>query len=121
MKKRVDSLGDRVLFLGHNSCMIVMGSEFPALKGNSIYISRSTNLECSPEKDFVCVCVCQVFSIWRIGPSNHFFADRFYPALSRPLWLAIPPYLTPWREIWEKTDVTGTASGGICLTIFFCN
>lgn len=120
MKKRVESLGDRVLFLGHNSCMIVMGSEFPALKGNSIYISRSTNLECSPEKDFVCVCVSGVFN-----PEDRtvqpLFADRFYPALSRPLWLAIPPYLTLWREIWEKTDVTGTASGGICLTIFFCN
>ena len=36
----VENLGDRVIFLGLNSSMIVMASQFPKFKGNCIYFKH---------------------------------------------------------------------------------
>lgn len=117
MKKRVESLGDRVLFLGHNSWMIVMGSEFPALKGNCIYFALNEPGVFPRERLCVCVCVSGVFNLEDRTVQPHFLQIDF--VLHYHGLYGLQSHLTLWREIWEKKDVTGTASGGICLTIFF--
>lgn len=84
---RVKSLGDRVLFLGRNSPMIVVASEFPGFKRNHIYyaydIDRCYRIGSCRGYD------TGVFNVMD-GSVGRLFTDRFHYTYSPPLWIAAP-------------------------------
>ncbi|KAJ8629599.1 hypothetical protein MRB53_022922 [Persea americana] len=86
---QVESLGDRVLFLGYNSPMVVMASQFPGLKGNHIYFADNM-IESYVFSPYGCSDI-GILSL-ADGTFEQLFADRFHPILSPPLWIAATPY-----------------------------
>ncbi|XXG72548.1 hypothetical protein AAC387_Pa07g1617 [Persea americana] len=86
---KVESLGQRVVFLGYNYPMIVMASQFSGLKGNCIYFTDNI-VDSFYYSPFGC-CDLGVFNL-EDGTVEELFADRFHPTLSPPLWIAAPPY-----------------------------
>ncbi|KAJ8629746.1 hypothetical protein MRB53_023069 [Persea americana] len=86
---KVESLGDRALFLGYNSSMIVMASQFPGCKGNHIYFADNM-----VEKYYFSGYGCRDIGVFSLegGTVEELFTDRFHPIWSPPLWIATPPY-----------------------------
>lgn len=80
---KVESLGDRVLFLGYNSPLIVTASKIPGLKGNRIYFTDNGEEGSS--------CSLGVFNV-EDGTVEEPFAGRFQPTSMPPIWVASPPY-----------------------------
>ncbi|KAJ8628737.1 hypothetical protein MRB53_022060 [Persea americana] len=87
--EEVESLGDRTLFLGHNSSIVVMASQFPGFKGNRIYFADDY-MEHYCANPYGCRDL-GVYSLEE-GTVEELFIDRFHPIQSPPLWIATPPY-----------------------------
>lgn len=87
---KVESLGDRLVFLGYNSSMMIIASEFPGFKGNLIYFADTCvdNYFRSPHG----CCDNGVFNVEDNTVVEQLFADRFHPTSAPPLWIATPPY-----------------------------
>lgn len=86
----VESLGDRVFFLGQNSSMLVIASEYPGLKGNCIYFTDDyleAHLYESP-RGIGCVDL-GVFNM-EDRTIKPLFRDRLHPTFSPPVWIAPP-------------------------------
>lgn len=82
---KVESLGDRVLFLGYNYPIIVKASQFSGFKGNSIYFADNIM---ETYYRYPCgSCGLGVYSL-KDGTIEELFVDRFHPTLSPPLWIA---------------------------------
>ncbi|RWR84788.1 f-box protein skip23 [Cinnamomum micranthum f. kanehirae] len=86
---KVESLGDRVVFLGHNSSIVVLASQFPGFKGNRIYFADNLM-----EKYHYHTHGCRDSGVFSLedGTVEELFADRFHPTMAPPLWIATPPY-----------------------------
>eukprot|EP00268_Persea_americana_P004039 TRINITY_DN11275_c0_g2_i1.p1 TRINITY_DN11275_c0_g2~~TRINITY_DN11275_c0_g2_i1.p1 ORF type:complete len:389 (-),score=67.70 TRINITY_DN11275_c0_g2_i1:26-1192(-) len=86
---KVESLGDRAVFLGHNSSIVVLASQFPGFKGNRIYFADNMM-----EKYHYHMHGCRDSGVFSLedGTVEELFADRFHPILAPPLWIATPPY-----------------------------
>ncbi|XXG72324.1 hypothetical protein AAC387_Pa07g1453 [Persea americana] len=86
---KVESLGDRVVFLGHNSSIVVLASQFPGFKGNRIYF-----VDNMMEKYHYHTHGCRDSGVFGLedGTVEELFTDRFYPIMTPPLWITTPPY-----------------------------
>ncbi|KAJ8626113.1 hypothetical protein MRB53_019420 [Persea americana] len=90
--KKVQSLGDLVLFVGYNSPMIFTARRFLELKGNRIYFTDNYYQRYLTEPYG-----CRDLGIFNMedGTVEPLFPNRFHPPLSPPLWIATPPYSLP--------------------------
>eukprot|EP00268_Persea_americana_P050670 TRINITY_DN5529_c0_g3_i3.p1 TRINITY_DN5529_c0_g3~~TRINITY_DN5529_c0_g3_i3.p1 ORF type:complete len:342 (+),score=33.94 TRINITY_DN5529_c0_g3_i3:155-1027(+) len=104
---KVESLGQRVVFLGYNYPMIVMASQFSGLKGNCIYFTDNIMDRCSYSPRG-----CSDLGVFSLedGTVEQLFADRFHPILSPPIWIAAPPlsYLRAFGGELEELHVVST-------------
>lgn len=82
----VESLGDRVMFLGLNTSMIVMASQFPDFKGNCIYFTD----------DFLALLQlnkvrkgCTDMGVFNMEDKTIYplFPERVHPPFSPPIWI----------------------------------
>ncbi|RWR71879.1 F-box protein SKIP23-like protein [Cinnamomum micranthum f. kanehirae] len=89
---KVESLGDRVIFLGYNSPITVMASEFPGLKGNCIYFTDDSGASYANGPGD-----CGVFNV-EDGTVEQLFAHGYHPAFAPPIWFATPPYSSYQRD-----------------------
>lgn len=78
----VESLGERVIFLGQNASVLVMASQFPGFKGNRIYF---TNLFESPVR-------CLDLGIFDMEDKTikPLFPNGVHPTFSFAIWIAPP-------------------------------
>eukprot|EP00268_Persea_americana_P066085 TRINITY_DN8927_c0_g1_i2.p1 TRINITY_DN8927_c0_g1~~TRINITY_DN8927_c0_g1_i2.p1 ORF type:complete len:426 (+),score=50.03 TRINITY_DN8927_c0_g1_i2:89-1279(+) len=97
--KKVENLGDRVLFLGHNSPIVVLACELPGFEGNRIYFADSR-----AERYYDGLHGCRDSGVFSLddGTVEELFAERFHPTLSPPIWIATPPYSS--SEIFEESS-----------------
>ena len=86
---KMESLGNRVIFLGHSSSKIVIASQFLGLRGNCIYFTDNL-LQGYYQSPDGC-CGSGVFNL-EDGTIEELFTDRFHPMMSPPIWIATPPY-----------------------------
>ncbi|RWR89382.1 F-box protein SKIP23 [Cinnamomum micranthum f. kanehirae] len=84
----VESLGDRVIFLGQNSSMLVMASQFPGFKGNRIYFTDDFMEASSFKSPLGCVDL-GIFDM-EDKTVEPLFSKRFHPTFSPPIWIAPP-------------------------------
>lgn len=96
--KKVESLGDTVLFLGYNSPIVVMASQFPALKEEITYI-----LQAMFWKDITVVhmdALIWEFSISKLGRLKNFVLIDFIVRCH--LLHGLQCLLIPFRVILER-------------------
>ncbi|KAJ8626413.1 hypothetical protein MRB53_019720 [Persea americana] len=84
----VERLGDRVIFLGQNSSMLVMASQFPGVKGNRIYFTDDF-MEASFFKSPLGCVDLGIFDM-EDNTVQPLFSKRFHPTFSPPIWIAPP-------------------------------
>ncbi|KAJ8629507.1 hypothetical protein MRB53_022830 [Persea americana] len=89
---KVESLGDRIVFLGYNSSIIVMAGAFPGFKGNRIYFGDNC-----PELYFRSPRGCCDSGVFNVGDRKvqQLFADRFHPPSAPPLSINCNPAPIP--------------------------
>lgn len=104
VRGEVKSSGDRIMFLGCNSSLIVMARGFPSFKGNCIYFANTNDFSDVHQIYDSGVFNCEDGTIepplvdWCHHPTT----------LWPPLWIAIPPY-SLCSDFREK-DVIGTTA-----------
>lgn len=87
---QVESLGDRVIFLGQNSSMLLMASEFAGFKGNRIYFTDDYMESYLFESPIGIGCVDLGIFNMEDKTIQPLFRDRFHPYFSPPVWIAPP-------------------------------
>ncbi|RWR89476.1 F-box protein SKIP23-like protein [Cinnamomum micranthum f. kanehirae] len=85
---QVESLIDRLIFLGQNSSMLLMESQFPGSKGNCIYFTDDF-MEVSHFKSPLGCVDLGVFNM-EDNTVQPLLMNRFHPTFSPPIWI-MPP------------------------------
>ncbi|KAJ8626675.1 hypothetical protein MRB53_019982 [Persea americana] len=85
----MESLGDRIIFVGYNSSMLVMASEFPAFKGNCIYFTDDS----MGYYFYDLLDGCRDIGVFDMEDKTikALFPNRVHPTFSPPIWVAPPP------------------------------
>lgn len=88
--RKVESLGDLVLFLGYNAPITVAAGEYSGLKGNRIYFAEALRRS---YYYFDEPCGSDVF-VYNVEDetAEDLFSDGFCSVYSPPIWIATPPY-----------------------------
>ncbi|XXG72025.1 hypothetical protein AAC387_Pa07g1209 [Persea americana] len=82
----VESLGDRVMFLGLSSSILVMAGQFSGLKGNCIYFTD----DCLKNTSFANESTDMGIFDMEDETIRPLFEDRAHPLFSPPIWITPP-------------------------------
>eukprot|EP00268_Persea_americana_P024489 TRINITY_DN2389_c0_g1_i3.p1 TRINITY_DN2389_c0_g1~~TRINITY_DN2389_c0_g1_i3.p1 ORF type:complete len:398 (-),score=40.33 TRINITY_DN2389_c0_g1_i3:325-1518(-) len=87
----VESLGDRVMFLGLNSSMLVMASQFSGLQGNCIYFTHDWGPQNLYEYKLPSANADMGIFNMEDRTIPPLFPNRAHPSFSPPIWITPPP------------------------------